>query len=121
MSPSNLQPRRLGGLMKNFNGLFVSAAAVAIVLSSSVGIAQAEIALNGISPNRVTANGISPNRVTANGISPNRVTANGISPNRVTANGVAANRTAAKHDKAARNRISVDPQVEVVGVKLSKN
>jgi hypothetical protein len=87
--------------MKNFNGLFVSAAAVAIVLSSSVGIAQAEIALNGISPNRVTANGISPNRVTANG--------------------VAANRMAAKHDKAARNRISVDPQVEVVGVKLSKN
>jgi hypothetical protein len=87
--------------MKNFNGLFVSAAAVAIVLSSSVGIAQAEIALNGISPNRVTANGISPNRVTANG--------------------VAANRMAAKHDKTARNRISVDPQVEVVGVKLSKN
>ena len=87
--------------MKNFNGLFVSAAAVAIVLSSSVGIAQSEIALNGISPNRVTANGISPNRVTANG--------------------VAANRMAAKHDKAARNRISVDPQVEVVGVKLSKN
>jgi hypothetical protein len=39
----------------------------------------------------------------------------------VTANGVAANRMAAKHDKAARNRISVDPQVEVVGVKLSKN
>jgi len=97
--------------MKNFNGLFVSAAAVAIVLSSSVGIAQAEIALNGISPNRVTANGISPNRVTANGISPNRVTANG----------VAANRVAAKHDKAARNRISVDPQIEVIGVKLSKN
>jgi hypothetical protein len=97
--------------MKHFNGLFVSAAAVAIVLSSSVGIAQAGIALNGISPNRVTANGISPNRVTANGISPNRVTANG----------VAANRVAAKHDKAARNRISVDPQVEVVGVKLSKN
>jgi hypothetical protein len=87
--------------MKHFNGLFVSAAAVAIVLSSSVGIAQAGIALNGISPNRVTANGISPNRVTANG--------------------VAANRMAAKHDKAARNRISVDPQVEVVGVKLSKN
>ena len=77
--------------MKNFNGLFVNAATVAIVLSSSVGIAQAEIALNGISPNRVTANG------------------------------VAANRMAAKHDKAARNRISVDPQVEVVGVKLSKN
>ena len=87
--------------MKNFNGLFVSAAAVAIVLSSSVGTAQAEIALNGISPNRVTANGISPNRVTANG--------------------VAANRVAAKHDKAARNRISVDPQIEVIGVKLSKN
>ena len=87
--------------MKHFNGLFVSAAAVAIVLSSSVGIAQAGIALNGISPNRVTANGISPNRVTANG--------------------VAAKRVAAKHDKAARNRISVDPQVEVVGVKLSKN
>ena len=97
--------------MKNFNGLFVSAAAVAIVLSSSVGTAQAEIALNGISPNRVTANGISPNRVTANGISPNRVTANG----------VAANRVAAKHAKAARNRISVDPQIEVIGVKLSKN
>ena len=77
--------------MKNFNGLFVSAAAVAIVLSSSVGTAQAEIALNGISPNRVTANG------------------------------VAANRVAAKHDKAARNRISVDPQIEVIGVKLSKN
>ena len=87
--------------MKHFNGLFVSAAAVAIVLSSFVGIAQAGIALNGISPNRVTANGISPNRVTANG--------------------VAANRVAAKQDKAARNRISVDPQVEVVGVKLSKN
>ena len=77
--------------MKHFNGLFVSAAAVAIVLSSFVGIAQAGIALNGISPNRVTANG------------------------------VAANRVAAKQDKAARNRISVDPQVEVVGVKLSKN
>jgi hypothetical protein len=49
------------------------------------------------------------------------MTANGISPNRVTANGVAANRVAAKHDKAARNRISVDPQIEVIGVKLSKN